>query len=248
MDWNNIINWKLLVGSHEFPGPDGGTCINEAAIVAAGFQYKSVSSVMDCPPCFSRVLGAYAIKLNDCLPDDLRQDLLMPFVTRLAGTADTSRIERQRFDFISLGLIRTVLPITLRGWRDDLADKCEYVTNYNQAIDVVNSVDFALDLIGASAPDLAFVLGALEGARAFDPAHALDITLDRNFALVLDIDGLRVRVLDLAAVQALAAAHARALVALLDGAMKIGKQAEPIEPSVVVARMARIRQAEAAPS
>jgi hypothetical protein len=22
MDWNNILNWKLLVGSHEFPGPN----------------------------------------------------------------------------------------------------------------------------------------------------------------------------------------------------------------------------------
>jgi hypothetical protein len=37
-----IINWKLLSGSHDFPGPDGGTCINEAAIVAAGFEYKKI--------------------------------------------------------------------------------------------------------------------------------------------------------------------------------------------------------------
>ena len=31
--FDKIINWKLLNGSHDFPGPDGGTCINEAAIV-----------------------------------------------------------------------------------------------------------------------------------------------------------------------------------------------------------------------
>ena len=61
MDWNKILNWKLLSGSHKFPGPDGGTCINEAAIVAAGFKYHAVSSAADCPPCFSRVLSAYAI-------------------------------------------------------------------------------------------------------------------------------------------------------------------------------------------
>ena len=109
MDWNKILNWKLLSGSHKFPGPDGGTCINEAAIVAAGFEYKSVSSAADCPPCFSRVLSAYAITLNDRLPDDRRQELLMPFVTRLAGTADTPEVERERFHYIMLGKIEAHL-------------------------------------------------------------------------------------------------------------------------------------------
>jgi len=27
-----ILNWKLKQGSHVFPGKDGGTCINEAAV------------------------------------------------------------------------------------------------------------------------------------------------------------------------------------------------------------------------
>ena len=36
-EFDHILNWKLLGGSHVFPGTDGGTCINEAAIVAAGF-------------------------------------------------------------------------------------------------------------------------------------------------------------------------------------------------------------------
>ena len=185
MNWNQILNWKLLDGSHKFPGPDGGTCINEAAIVAAGFEYHSVSSAADCPPCFSRVLAAYAISLNDQLPDDLRQELLMPFVTRLAGTADAPAIERQRFDFIMLGLVRTVLPISLRGWKDDLAMECERVTHYDDAIAAVNKIDVA---------------------RARDLA--------------------------------------RASVVLLDGAMKIGKQAEPIETEIVVGRLAKILKLE----
>lgn len=33
---NDTLDWKLLKGSHQFPGPEGGTCINEAAIIAAG--------------------------------------------------------------------------------------------------------------------------------------------------------------------------------------------------------------------
>ena len=42
--FDHILNWKLLRGSHEFPGKDGGTCINEAALVAAGFKYRRNSS------------------------------------------------------------------------------------------------------------------------------------------------------------------------------------------------------------
>ena len=33
---HSLLDWKLLRGSHDWPGSDGGTCINEAAIVAAG--------------------------------------------------------------------------------------------------------------------------------------------------------------------------------------------------------------------
>ena len=221
MDWNKILNWKLLSGSHKFPGPDGGTCINEAAIVAAGFKYHAVSSAGDCPPCFSRVLSAYAITLNDRLPDDRRQELLMPFVTRLAGTADTPEIERQRFDFIMLGLIQTVLPISLRGWNDDLAAECERVQNYDEAIAAVNKL-------------------ARDRARA--RARALDRALDR--ARALDHAHDRARALDLAFDRALDRAGDRAAVSLLDGAIQIGKQADPIDAGIVVGRLAKIRQLE----
>ena len=88
VDFNAMLDWKLLRGSHEFPGPDGGTCINEAAIVAAGYPYRSVQSIDDCPSSFSRPMGLFAMCLNDVLDDDLRQQLLMRFVTRLAGSAD----------------------------------------------------------------------------------------------------------------------------------------------------------------
>jgi hypothetical protein len=47
-DFEAILNWRLLAGSHPFPGPDGGTCINEAAIVAAGLPYRTIRSSADC--------------------------------------------------------------------------------------------------------------------------------------------------------------------------------------------------------
>ena len=92
--FDHILNWKLKQGSHAFPGQDGGTCINEAAIVAAGFPYRPVRSVQDMPDCFSRPICALAMQLNDEATDEGRQHLL-PFVTRLA-CADTAEVERER--------------------------------------------------------------------------------------------------------------------------------------------------------
>ena len=95
----HILNWKLKQGSHVFPGKDGGTCINEAAIVAAGFPYRPVRTVDDMPDCFSRPICRLALHLNDGATDEERQ-LLLPFVTRLA-CADTPEVERKRQEFIN---------------------------------------------------------------------------------------------------------------------------------------------------
>ena len=94
-----ILNWRLKHGSHKFPGQDGGTCINEAAIVAAGFPYQPVRSVEDMPACFSRPICRLAMQLNDQANDEQRQHLL-PFVTRLA-CADTPIVEREREAYIA---------------------------------------------------------------------------------------------------------------------------------------------------
>jgi hypothetical protein len=96
--FDHILNWTLKVGSHPFPGKDGGTCINEAAIVAAGFPYQPVKSVEDMPASFSRPICRLAMRLNDEASNEERQQLL-PFVTRLA-CADTPEVERQRAVYI----------------------------------------------------------------------------------------------------------------------------------------------------
>ena len=96
--FSHILNWKLKRGSHKFPGPDGGTCINEAALVAAGFKYRPIHDVNQMPSCFSRPICRLAMLLNDNADDDERQ-LLLPYVTRLA-CADTWEIERKRAAYI----------------------------------------------------------------------------------------------------------------------------------------------------
>jgi hypothetical protein len=96
--FDHILNWKLRHGSHPFPGKEGGTCINEAAIVAAGFPYQPVRSVYEMPDCFSRPICKLAMHLNDYATDSQRQRLL-PFVTRLA-CADIAAVEAKRAAFI----------------------------------------------------------------------------------------------------------------------------------------------------
>jgi hypothetical protein len=97
--FDHILNWKLKRGSHMFPGKDGGTCINEAAIVAADFPYQPVYAVEDMPDCFSRPICALTMQLNDEASDEERQ-VLLPFVARLA-CADTAEIEQQRKVYIA---------------------------------------------------------------------------------------------------------------------------------------------------
>ena len=97
--FDTILNWKLKRGSHTFPGKNGGTCINEAAVVAAGFPYRPVRTVYDMPACFSRPICRLAMYMNDLATDEQRQQLL-PFVGRLA-CADTAEVELQREIYIS---------------------------------------------------------------------------------------------------------------------------------------------------
>lgn len=108
--FDHILNWTLKVGSHPFPGKDGGTCINEVAIVAAGFAYQPVRRAEDMPTCFSRPICRLAMQLNDEATDTERQQLL-PFVIRLA-CADSPEIEHQRAAYIQAWL---PYPFTFRA-------------------------------------------------------------------------------------------------------------------------------------
>lgn len=110
--FDHILNWKLKRGSHAFPGKDGGTCINEAAIVAAGFPYRPVRAVETMPDCFSRPICRLAMLLNDEASDEQRQQLL-PFVTRLA-CADSKQVEWERVVYIAQHLRYRI------SWQDRL--------------------------------------------------------------------------------------------------------------------------------
>jgi hypothetical protein len=169
--FENILNWRLLSGSHKFPGPDGGTCINEAAVVAADFEYRAVQRAGDCPACFSWVIAGYSIPLNDAMSDELRQELLMPFVTRLAGTADSPEREIERARYIAIQTIKRILPISLRAvGLEEHALRCEQVDELNANANAIAVAAATAAAATAAAIAAANVAAATAPLRSTSPA------------------------------------------------------------------------------
>src|SRR5262249_179428 len=92
-DFQQLANFRLARGSHKQPNKGGNICVNEAAVIAAGFQYREIREVSCLPDCFSRPVSEYAIYLNDFMMYRVRNELLVPFITRLPGTSDAPWVE-----------------------------------------------------------------------------------------------------------------------------------------------------------
>ena len=41
-DFQQLANFRLARGSHKQPNKGGNSCVNEAAVIAAGFQYREI--------------------------------------------------------------------------------------------------------------------------------------------------------------------------------------------------------------
>jgi hypothetical protein len=143
-------NWRLVSGSHNIYGPGGATCVVETAIVAAGFKYKRIGTASDCPVCFSRPVVMYAIQLNDSMPDDLRKELLSPFIFRLAGTADTREIEMVRGQFMVIEGVRRIAALLCdEAALPDIAKKCREATTLKQCMAIAPQIRKALKVDGS---------------------------------------------------------------------------------------------------
>jgi hypothetical protein len=94
---NHLLDWRLKAGSNP-SWPRRGTCINEAALIEAGFEYKPIRIPEQMLECFSRLICRLAMYLNDNSTDKERQCLL-PYVTRLACAAPPE-VEKARSTYI----------------------------------------------------------------------------------------------------------------------------------------------------
>jgi hypothetical protein len=87
----------------------------------------------------SHCIAEYARYLNQLMPDDLRQELLLPLVPRLAGTTDTA--EQARAEYIALETTRRILgEVCGDCGRSDLAAKCREATTLQECDDAADMV------------------------------------------------------------------------------------------------------------
>jgi hypothetical protein len=241
-DFQRMLGWKLLRGSHEFPGPDGGTCINEAAIVAAGHSYRAVHSVDDCPASFSRPISMFALCLNDLLEDSPRQELLIPFVARLDGTADTPKVEAARADMMLRRTAVDILaPALMRAGFDDLARQCRALATPDELIAVARS------LRSSTAPGVHLLLVAACDSAA-DAAHqsasGRPSEVVRCLAHVIgDVAAVIADAAPPAARDRATAKIFRQAAAILDAALKIGNKADAVGAQAVARRMEAAKRA-----
>ncbi|MRI53448.1 hypothetical protein D8770_05695 [Methylobacterium sp. DB1607] len=214
-----ILNWRLLKGSHAFPGPDGGTCINEAAIVAAGLPYRAITATDDCPPCFSRPLAAYALGLNDAMPGTERQGL-MAFVLRLSGSADAPAVEAARTGFLALESVRRILPPLLDAvGLPSLAARCETASDPHGAVETLRTAEAQGGALSqAAACRHAWIAGARASAVARTATAAIRAFADpRSAAEVAE------------GAAPFAEGTWRIALTILDEALGIGRQAPAID-------------------
>lgn len=95
VDFNAMLDWKLQRGSHRFPGPSGGTCVLEAAVVAGGEPYRPIHNYREAPEHFSPAVSLLALIINDTVIDDVRQRLV-PFITRIPHSRGSDEVETAR--------------------------------------------------------------------------------------------------------------------------------------------------------
>ena len=241
-DFQPMLDWKLLRGSHEFPGPDGGTCINEAAIVAAGYSYRAVHSIDDCPASFSRPIAMFALCLNDLLEDAPRQDLLLPFVTRLDGTADSPKVEMARADMMLRQTAVDILaPALAQAGFAEMAKRCRSLTTPDELIEMARQLRTRTPpgvhlLLVAACDSAADAAQQWLAGRPSEVVRCLAHVIG-DVATVMG-DGLAAAGRDRASTKVFKRATA-----ILDAVLKIGKRSDPDGAHTVTRRMDAAKRA-----
>jgi hypothetical protein len=97
--------WKYDLRQGNTDDPRNGACLFDAGM------WLVYGKIGDNPPCSCPIIRAYAIHLNDSMPDDQRQ-LLKPFILRVVGNRDPAA-EDARSHFIVLETARRIVGLSL---------------------------------------------------------------------------------------------------------------------------------------
>ena len=219
----SLLNWQLKHGSHDFPGPDGGTCINEAALVVAGLAYREVTSIEDLPEFFCPVISQYCLTLNDAMPEGETLNRLRPFAARLAGSSDGRSTAERRALYLASRAAGEIVPLAIDAAQPEAASRLTSAETPEAQFAQLE------ELVQIPLPD--------DAREAVGAAHrALDRALKTRSAIYTA---------ELAAICAVraAAVDQRAwdlAIDILEGVLSIGKQADPIDADMVTQRAAEV--------
>ena len=217
------LDWQLKHGSHKFPGPNGGTCINEAALVVAGFAYREVAGILDLPESFCPVISQYALTLNDAMPEGELLNRLRPFAARLSGSSDGRKVADIRGSYLAMQAARELAPLALQTVDPAAAKRLKAAASPEQAmaeLEALVQIDWPNNV-----------------REAVGAAHrALVRTLDARDAIYTA---------ELTAVCAIRAAAVDdcawdGAIVTLERLLTIGKQADPIEVDLIEKRAAEV--------
>ena len=157
-DFSTITELRLARGNHK--SPDEGLCFLELAAYFAGEEHS------DKPDCVCPVLGAYGVRLNDSMPDGVRDRLLKPLVPLIVGTRDKAS-ELKRAEFLAMWAVNRVLPIILRARGfGERAEACERAKTLGEAKDAAYAAYAAANAAADAAADAEQIWTvAVEGLR-----------------------------------------------------------------------------------
>ena len=221
--FNGWLNWQLKHGSHEFPGPDGGTCVNEAALVVAGFAYREATGISDLPESFCPVASQYALTLNDSMPEGELLNRLRPFAARLSGSSGGRKTAINRASYLAMRAARGFVLLALKAanpkaaWQLKSAESGEDVLALLESLIECDWPDNVGETVGAAQRAMSRV------QRGADPIYTAELAA---------ICAARAATVDAMAWDA--------AIGALDGALMIGKQADPIETNLIEKRAADV--------
>jgi hypothetical protein len=208
--------WKydLRRGNTDHPG--NGACLYDAA------KWISYGEIGDDPPCACPVIRAYAIGLNDMLPDDQRQRL-KPFILRVAHNRDPES-EPARAEYLIRRAVGAILPIALEA--DRLMERAAELRRVARegTLEDLRSVAVDVRVVAADAGCAAAANAAAFAANAAAagmPFRAGDVVA--RVAKAAGESGnaeVRQRVYD-------------AAIETLEGVLGIGRQADPFDEGEV---------------
>lgn len=173
----------------------------------------------DSPPCSCPIIRIYAAGLNDLMDRDTRQ-LLKPFILRVVGNRDPGA-EMDRLRYIVLETARRIVPLGLRPWSTPwwMCRGLPDDATFQQICEATSATFYGgfVPMMSPAGPAWEKFLAASSAAKATETvAHAGSPTVVW-----------------------------RGAIAILDGALRIGKQSPEFDESAVrnsVAAFARARE------